>query len=198
MAELRVAIHQPEHFPYLGYFQKMQSADLFVILDNVNYRKNYFQNRNKLLNSNGVDEWFTIPVEKGATKKHIKDVQVSSYPEWRHTISRKLDHNFKNTFAFIYDSNSLLEINMNSILLCRAWLDIGTQMVYASDLMVSGGKSELLANIIKAVGGTTYVSGPSGKDYLDLTYFEGIDVEFFEPNVDNYYSTLYNVQKDLI
>ena len=55
-----VTIHQPEHFPYMGYFQKMEKADLFVILDNVNYRKNYFQNRNRFLNNNGVEEWVCI------------------------------------------------------------------------------------------------------------------------------------------
>ena len=71
-----VTIHQPEHFPYGGFFQKMAASDLFIILDNVNYRKNYYQNRNKLLNKNNVDEWFTIQVEKGATSKHIKDVNV--------------------------------------------------------------------------------------------------------------------------
>ena len=66
---LKVTIHQPEHFPYMGFFQKVQSAELFVVLDNVNYRKNYFQNRNKIKNLNGDDEWITIPVEK---KSHFK------------------------------------------------------------------------------------------------------------------------------
>ena len=63
-----VTIHQPEHFPYMGYFQKMTRVDMFIILDNVNYRKNYFQNRNKFLNTNNTEEWFTIPVEKGVYK----------------------------------------------------------------------------------------------------------------------------------
>ena len=62
--------------------------------------------------------------------------------------------------------------------------------VYASDLNVSGSKSELLANLVKEVCGTTYLSGPSGKDYLDLNYFNHINVEYFKPNVDHYYSTL--------
>ena len=63
-----VSIHQPEHFPYLGYFQKMADTDAFVLLDNVNYRKNYFQNRNRFMNKNGVEEWFTIPVPKDSVK----------------------------------------------------------------------------------------------------------------------------------
>ena len=57
-----IAIHQPEHFPYMGFFQKMAKSDIFVILDNVNFRKNYFQNRNNFPNKQGQLEWFTIPV----------------------------------------------------------------------------------------------------------------------------------------
>ena len=70
---MKITIHQPEHFPYLGFFQKMESADLFVILDDVQYTKNNFQNRNKFKNKNDVDEWFTIELEQHANSKLIKD-----------------------------------------------------------------------------------------------------------------------------
>ena len=68
-------------------------------------------------------------------------------------------------------------------------------MIYASKLDVKGTKSELLANLVKRMNGTTYLSGPSGKDYLDLNYFNDIKVKYFEPKVDNCYSTLYNICK---
>ena len=60
---MKLTIHQPEHFPYLGFFQKMESADLFVVLDDVQFTKGNFQHRNKLLNSNGVEVWFTVGLE---------------------------------------------------------------------------------------------------------------------------------------
>ena len=66
---MKVAIHQPEHFPYLGFFEKMKHADLFVILDDVQYSKGNWQNRNRFLNKNNTDEFFTIQVEKNAYKK---------------------------------------------------------------------------------------------------------------------------------
>lgn len=189
-----VTIHQPEHFPYMGYFQKMKAADIFVILDNVNYRKNYFQNRNKFLNKNEVEEWFTIQVEKGATSKHIKDVKVVDGP-WRKKIVKKLEQNLGVNLKHIYDYDNLMDINIQSIEYCRDILNIQTPIVYASDLNVNGTKSELLANLVKQMNGTTYLSGPSGKDYLDLSYFNDIEVKYFEPKVDNYYSTLYNICK---
>ena len=189
-----ITIHQPEHFPYMGYFQKMKEADLFIILDNVNYRKNYFQNRNKLLNKNDVEEWFTIQVEKGATSKHIKDVEVVDGP-WRKKIVKKLKQNLGVNLEHIYAHNKLIDINIQSIEYCREILNINTPMIYASKLDVGGTKSELLANLVKRMNGTTYISGPSGKDYLDMKYFDGIEVKYFEPKVDNYYSTLYNICK---
>jgi len=174
-----ISIHQPEHFPYMGYFQKMAKADLFVILDNVNYRKNYYQNRNKFLNTNNVEEWFSVPVEKDATKKWIKDVVVSTSLDWRKKLLTKLKQNFKLDLESIYEPDSLLEINLRSINWGREKLNIEVPLVKASELGVEGGKSELLANICKKLNATKYISGPSGKDYLELDYFEGIEVEFF-------------------
>ena len=190
-----VTIHQPEHFPYMGYFQKMEKADLFVILDNVNYRKNYFQNRNRFLNSNGVEEWFTIPVEKNATKKWIKDVKVNTHIPWKKKITNKLKQNFKTDFSAIYNSESLLEINLNSIRWEMKHLNLNTKIVFASELNVKGDKSELLANICKKLNATTYLSGPSGKDYLDLSYFNNIKIQYHAPTVDNPYSCIYNILK---
>lgn len=187
-----VTIHQPEHFPYMGYFQKMEAADIFVILDNVNYRKNYFQNRNKFLNKNGIEEWFTIQVEKGSTSKHIKDVNTVNGP-WRKKILTKHNQNLGINLESIYSHNKLIDINIKSIEYCKNILNINTPIIYASDLNVYGTKSELLANIVKKLKGTTYLSGPSGKDYLDKKYFNNIKVNFFEPKVNNYYSTLYNI-----
>ena len=93
----------------------------------------------------------------------------------------------------IYDAESLLEINMNSIKWCMQRLGIETKLVMSSDLSVSGNKSELLANIVRSVSGTQYVSGPSGRNYLEESYFDGISVSFLNPTVENHYSALYNI-----
>lgn len=190
---MRVTIHQPEHFPYMGFFQKVSAADHFVILDNVKFRKNYFQNRNKIRNRSGQDEWITVAVEGGSDSKLIKDVCTSKDSVWRRKVVKKIQENLSFDATKIYESDSLLEINMNSIRWSMKQLRIDKPITFASDLNVGGSKSELLSNIVREVGGTTYVSGPSGREYLDLTHFEGISVEFFEPRVDNYYSSLYNI-----
>jgi len=187
-----VSIHQPEHFPYLGYFQKMADADIFVLLDDVNYRKNYFQNRNRFLNKNDVEEWFTIPVPKDSVKKHIKDV-IPSEGNWRKKILKQHQQHFGLDLSSIYDRKTLIEINMASIVYCMHKLQITTPLVRASTLGVTGAKSELLANICKELSATKYISGPSGKDYLEMKYFEGIDIKFFKPKVPDIYTTLSHI-----
>ena len=71
-----VSIHQPEHFPYLGFFQKMKESDLFIILDDVQFTKGNFQHRNRFLNKNNQEEWFTISLEQKPHRKIIKDIQL--------------------------------------------------------------------------------------------------------------------------
>lgn len=188
-----VTIHQPEHFPYDGFFQKMSRADLFVVLDNVKFRKNYFQNRNKIKSRSGDDLWITVPVEKSADSKDIRDVMTSTDPNWRKKVSKTIQENLGVDLKHIYEHDKLIDINMSSIKWCMDKMGIKKQMVMSSSLEVSGSKSELLVNILKRVGAKKYLSGPSGRDYLDLSLFDGIEVEFFEPKVNNYYSSLYNV-----
>lgn len=188
-----VTIHQPEHFPYDGFFQKMSRADLFVVLDNVKFRKNYFQNRNKIKSRSGDDLWITVPVEKSADSKDIRDVMTSTDPNWRKKVSKTIQENLGVDLKHVYEHDKLIDINMSSIKWCMDKMGIKKQMVMSSSLEVSGSKSELLVNILKRVGAKKYLSGPSGRDYLDLNLFDGIEVEFFEPKVNNYYSSLYNV-----
>lgn len=192
---LKVTIHQPEHFPYEGFFQKIKSADLYVVLDNVKYRKNYFQNRNRIKLLDGTERWLTVPVEKKAPQRLIRDVRVTSDNTWRSKILKTITENLNVDLTHVYDSNHLININMNSIKWLLGKMNIKTPIVYASELNVSGKKSELLANICKAVDATEYISGPSGRDYLEIKYFSGIEVSYFEPVVNNYYSMLYNLTR---
>ena len=185
-----VSIHQPEHFPYLGFFQKMDESDLFIILDDVKFKKNNFQNRNRFLNSSGEEEWFTVPVEKKANSKLIKDVLVSEDFGWKKKLIKQMKLNFDYDFSNIYEGNHIKDINMNSIRFCRKKLNITTPMIYSSDLEVNGSKSELLYNLCKEVGAVTYLSGRGGLDYLDMGVFSDINIKIFEPKVDNYYTVL--------
>ena len=185
-----VSIHQPEHFPYLGFFQKMKESDLFIILDDVKFKKNNFQNRNRFLNKSGGEEWFTVPVEKKANSKLIKDVLVSEDFGWRKKLIKQMKLNFGYDLDNVYEGEYIKDINMNSIRFCRKQLNINTPMIYSSDLEADGSKSELLYNLCKEVGAVTYLSGQGGLNYLDMDIFNGMDLKVFEPDITDYYTTL--------
>ena len=188
-----VSIHQPEHFPYLGYFQKMKQSDLFIILDDVKFKKNNFQNRNRFLNKSGDEEWFTVPVEKKANSKLIKDVRLAEDYGWKYKLMKQMNMNFgldMDTLQYIYEMDSLCICNMKSIDYCRMELGIDTPYILSSKLNVKGSKSELIINLCKEVGATTYLSGKGGLDYLDKELFSSINLEIFEPKIKDYYTTL--------
>ncbi len=190
---MRVAIHQPEHFPYMGFFQKICAADLFIVLDDVKFRKNYFQNRNKIRALSGEDIWITVPVEHRAPSKDIKDVKVSPDPNWRKKLLKKIHQNLKFDAVDIYSHDRLIDLIMACIEWAMEKIEMKREIVFSSDIGAEGSKTVLLINLLKSVGATKYISGPKGRDYLDLSLFENIEVDFFSPRVNNHYSCLYNL-----
>ena len=89
-----------------------------------------------------------------------------------------------------------MDINMRTIDYCRELLMIDTPMKFSSELKVEGTKTELLFNICKEVGAKTYLSGQGGIDYLDKDVFKDINVEVFEPDVEDYYTTLNYIMRN--
>lgn len=192
-----ISIHQPEHFPYLGFFQKMQACDVFVILDNVKFRKNYYQNRNRFINRSGHEEWFTVPVEKNANSKLINEVLVSQDPSWKKKVTKQIKFNLGHDVEDVYNvSNKIADINLESIKWCRERLNITTPMILSSSLEAAGSKTDLILDICKKMGAVEYISGMSGKDYLDVEKFDdlGIKLTFFQPKVDNLMSTIASIR----
>lgn len=193
-----VTIHQPEHMPWLGFFHKIHMADVFVVLDNVQYRRRYFQNRNKIRTKND-SQWVTVPLKKeNRDELLIKDAEIfRGDTKWIIKNTDSIYHNycaapFFNTFwdAFkaIYSNEYqyLSELNMSLIQFIFDMLGMKKEIILASTLGVSGEKGDLIFNICKTIGTLRYVSGISGRDYLDLGKFyrQGIEVviqEFHHP-----------------
>jgi hypothetical protein len=77
---LIVAVHQPQYLPWLGYFDKIRRADVFCFLDNVQYKKNDWQNRNRIKTAQGW-QWLTVPVHYRFPQK-ITEVTINSSVKW--------------------------------------------------------------------------------------------------------------------
>ena len=93
-----ITIHQNENLIWLGLIDKISKADEFVILDTVDFEKNYFQNRNKIRTKDGWS-WVTIPVEKH-NHKPIKDIKVSFDNNWKKKYLGTIEQNYKKSPYF--------------------------------------------------------------------------------------------------
>jgi hypothetical protein len=184
-----VTIHQPEHMVWLGFIHKVLKADTFVILDTVQFRKNYFQNRNKIRSKNDFD-WLTVPLSKASSKTLIKDIKISYDHGWEKTYLRKIYENyrkapfFKNYYNTIEDIvhkkfESLVDLNLEILKNCFMWFNVKTEMVLASSLNLENviGGTEVNLQICKALDASVYLSGPSGKDYLDVNRFQEANIK---------------------
>lgn len=198
---MRVAISQPEHFPYLGFFQKMCACDLFVVLDDVQFSgPRSFQNRNRYINLQGAYTWFTVPVKKGSYFETIFDIKVSEDKKWRKKLQRKLLYDLKfHSFEKIYSFEKLIDINMASIEYCRELFNIRVPIVRSSQLSVEGKKAEKIYNICKKLGANTYIAGLGSKKYMQSADFREIDVKYFYPCIPNYESSIvYTMKPNLV
>ena len=181
---MRIAIHQPEFMPWPGYFNKMASADMYVLLDNVQFTKNNFQNRNRFRDRNGESFWGTVPVLKiGHTSSTISDICIDNTKLWDKKLWSRLcecygRHDYFNEYRAIFEPffyskyDKIIDLNLDIILAYRDILGINVPLVKASSLSAKGQKSQLLANIVKELGGDQYISGTGGKNYIDFSLFE--------------------------
>lgn len=165
------------------------------MLDHVQYRRRYFQNRNRIRGSDGP-VWVTVPVKaKGKYGQPIHEVRIDNEgsPRWREKYRHSLDHGYRKAahysdhsefFESLYqkDWDRLVDLNETIIRYLLPALGIHVEIVKSSALPVSSQKGELMLEICRAVGATTYISGISGKDYLDHAQFaeHGIDLVFQE------------------
>jgi len=202
---LILSVHQPNYFPYPGFFHKIKLSDIFVVLDNVQYAKG--SNRNKIITSKGWT-WITVPINKTHKFSRSSEVEINNEIDWSSLhwakirtsyTNAKYFHLYKEYFEKLYKRNwkMLFELNFETLKKCIEWLGIKTEIIIESELNVSGTSTERLVNVCKAVGADTYLSGIVGKDYLNEALFEKNNINL---KYKNYKSVTYtqNLSKTFI
>jgi hypothetical protein len=196
---MKVGIHQPMYLPWLGLFDRINRCDVFVLLDNVAYSKGYFINRNKIKMQTGWI-WLTVPVlTKGLFGQLIKDVKIDNQSKWRKLHWKSIYYSYKDAPYFSEYSDffeklyrrewiSLFDLQKEILDFLLKLLGIKTAVTMASDLDAKGGKGELILNICKSLGADSYLSGPDGRNYLDLKTWDknNIKVTFHNYNHPEY------------
>ena len=189
---MRLAAHQPQYLPWLGYFDKMDQVDVFVLLDTVQYKKNEWQNRNRIRTANGW-QWLTVPVHYSYPMR-LGEVLVDKDAGWSRKHREALCQAYARAphrDAVLGPLLALLErppaslaaLNSGGVRLLAGLLGVRTPIVLASSLEgLSEGPDARLIDLCRRLGCTSYLAGAGGHDYMDLLAWgrAGIGVEFQE------------------
>ena len=178
-----VAIHQPHYLPWLGYLHRMARADLFIVLDHVQFERGNYQNRTQV-RVNGAPHWLTVPVQQRSQGERIVEKRVDNSKRWGLQHFETLRRSYASAVFFgmyatelraILDCEwqRLVDLNEHTLGFLRNALDIRTPLVKSSALVgVAGAKSELVLNLCKAVGASALLVGLGGsRNYLDRAAF---------------------------
>jgi RimJ/RimL family protein N-acetyltransferase len=185
-----VAIHQPNFFPWLGYFDKLARADTFVLLDNVEFSKGSRANRVEVL-IGGEPRWITAPVQRAGIGGPIRDVLIDDGRDWRAKICKTLEQNYARAAALplaeelvAHREERLAAYNEHAIRRLAETLAIGTGIMRASELDVDGRATELLIDIVRAVGGAAYLAGGGAGGYQEDERFAESGIELMAQDFD--------------
>ena len=186
-----IAIHQPEFIPWLKFFDKMKRVDKYIVFDHVQFKKRYFENRNRVKQGD-IAVWLSVPVKtKGKYLQRINEVEIDNSLPWQRKIWERIKHcylesrYYKNyneeleTILLSKKYDNLIDLNLKFIEWFRKILNLNTPMVFSSNMNVEEYKaSDLILEICLRSGANQYLCGLSGKDYLKLEDFNasGIDV----------------------
>jgi len=194
---MKVAIIQPSYIPWRGYFDIINSVDIFVFYDDVQYTTRDWRNRNRIKTKDGL-QWLTVPV---CNPHHsiINDIKIDNSIKWRDKHLRSIYHAYSSSKFFNeyfdelaealfseVDKLSSLDINLTHWIMRK--IGINTHTICSSSLNPQGKKTERLIDMLVKLGADTYLSGPSASIYLnqDLMLRNGINVEFKKYNYDPY------------
>lgn len=180
----RVVISQPMYFPWPGFFEQMKLADVYIWLDDAQFSKGSFTNRIQV-NISGSRKWMTIPLEGKGTMMSIAKLRpagnawIASHREMlRQSLSRlpamvdALD-----IFDRATSETSLVDCLIQSAYLPASYLGVAPQSVCrSSEMGVAGSSWRRVLDLVKAVGGTTYITGHGAAAYMDHEAFEREDV----------------------
>jgi hypothetical protein len=199
----RIAIVQSNYIPWKGYFDLINMVDEFILIDDLQYTKGDWRNRNRIKTEAGV-KWLTIPVSVEHWDVAIKDVVVSdngwARTHWQHVVpsysKAAFFHELKELFEGLYlgcTETHLSRINYRFITAICELLGITTRISWSMDYRLRGGKSERLVNLCRQSGSTEYLSGPSARCYLDEELFAtaGINVKWMAYDGYTEYRQLY-------
>lgn len=196
MKKLKLGIHQPNFFPWLGFFHKIANVEIFYLMDHVQVTmgKGWYS-RVKIM-IDGKPKWLSIPVvKKGRSGQTYKDIEINYIQNFSEKHLKQLNHTYKKHPYFqevmpliekIYKKNhtNLMNFNIEFIQLVSKSLNLSTKFLRTSELLeehsilneLSG--NELVLNLAKTSGAKSYLSGTGCLDFIEPKTFEENNIDF--------------------
>lgn len=189
LAGKTVTIHQPDFIPWLGFFDRWERSDLFIILDDVQFIRRGWQHRDKIKTRDGV-VWLTVPViKKGRYDQLVREVRIDNSRNWKDKHLRTIKCAFRGcvNFGGVYeklkevyenDYDLLVDFNIDLLKVLSGILGVKTPTVRSSQFGLISSRSQRLIELLNLEHATDYLTGTGSREYLDEELFRnsGINV----------------------
>lgn len=188
---MRLVILQPFYLPYAGVFELVRLADTFVIYDDVQFVKQNWQHRNRILTPNGP-QWLTVPVRRNHGDPII-DVEVANDQGWQPKHWRSLEMAYGSAAphgTWLLDAlephyvgtdwEALVDLNLATFRTLCDRVGVETHFLRSSQLGIGGESSDRVLAHCRELGASHYLSGPAAREYLDEGSFDaaGVQLEY--------------------
>ena len=191
---------QPSYLAWIPLFKRMTEGDIFVYLDDVQYSKNSFHNRNRIRTKES-ELLLTVPVKyTGNSQSYLCDINIDNNNKWRKKHWLSIEYNYNKTKYFkmlqpklwnqIYSKewDNLSDLNIALIELFKDFLEINVQTFRSSSLEIETQGNQKLIDICRYFGTDKFVVKPNTEDYHPKDFFvsQGVDFHIFDPQVLKY------------
>jgi hypothetical protein len=187
---VRIGVIQSSYIPWRGYFDFIREVDLFVFYDDLQFSKGSWRNRNQIKTPTGL-KWMSVPVRHDRLSQLICETCINYSIGWQKNHLNQFTESYRKA-PFFGDAANLLneafklrdetisELNIRLIRLLCAYFEIATPMRSSAEFSLTGAKTERLVALLRKVGASTYLSGPSARSYIDEHLFRanGIGLEY--------------------
>lgn len=186
---MNVVISQSMYFPWVGFLEQLRVADVFVRYDDVQFSKGSFTNRVQIKTAES-SRWMTVPLAGHKLGQRIKEVQASTASNWREQHLDKLAETYRDAphaeamlhvarEALGIDSHSVGDIAYSSMRALTRYFGLDQRLQWrdVAELGIGGASSTRVLDIVRALGGTRYITGHGARNYLDHEAFEAAGIE---------------------
>jgi hypothetical protein len=195
---MKISIHQPNFFPWVGYFEKINYSDIFLFLDDSFVHKKNLDllNRSSFI-FNNKKKFFSVPIKRNFLIKKISEVEIDNANSWKLKFINSLNENYKRKKFFddvmfivkdilSFESKFIAEFNINAIQKLIKILKLNIKIDFSSNFNLESNSSQKILDLVKLNNGHKYISGIGGKNYLkqDEFFKKKIKIIFYQSQIN--------------